>query len=108
MFDEEDAKESRKHLSLSLESTFHHCCLEKETDVELVHRDLSTALLVQLLGQKGLLDKSQTDVIEEDNSGKTNPKQAKNDQYLQNNSNRLWPCSPLLSHKYQNYERIMI
>ena len=77
VFDEEDAKESRKHLSLSLESTFHHCCLEKETDVELVHRDLSTALLVQLLDQKGLLDKSQTE--EEDNKGKINPEQAKND-----------------------------
>ena len=79
VFDEEESKEPRKHLSLSLESTFHHCCLEKETDVELVHRDLSTALLVKLLDQKGLLDKSQTDVIEEDNTGKINPEQAKND-----------------------------
>ena len=46
------------HSSLSLGSTLHHCCLESERDVELVHRDLSTVALIQLLGQKGLLDKS--------------------------------------------------
>ena len=58
-------KESRKHFSLSLESTFHHCCLEEERDAELLHRDLSTALLLQLVRQKGLLGKGQKDVIEE-------------------------------------------
>ena len=81
MFEEEEAgKESRKHLSLSLDSTFHHCCLEKERDVELLHRDLSTALLVQRLSQKGLLGMSQKDnVIEEENTGKINPEEAKTD-----------------------------
>ena len=61
VFDEEKEKESRKHLSLSLESTFHHCCLEEERDAELLHRDLSTALLLLLVRQKGLLDKGQKD-----------------------------------------------
>ena len=61
VFDEEKWKESRKHLSLSLESTFHHCCLEKERDAQLLHRDLSTALLLQLVHQKGLLGKGQKD-----------------------------------------------
>ena len=61
VFDEEKWKESRKHLSLSLESTFHHCCLEEERDAELLHRDLSTALLLLLVRQKGLLDKGQKD-----------------------------------------------
>ena len=59
-----DDEESKKHLSLSLESMFHHCCLEKETDAELLHRDLSTALLLQIIRQKDLLDKGQKDVIE--------------------------------------------
>ena len=81
VFEEEEAgKDSRKHLSLSLDSTFHHCCLEKERDVELLHRDLSTALLVQLVSQKGLLGMSQKDnVIEEENTGKINPEEAKTD-----------------------------
>ena len=81
VFDDEEAgKGSRKHLSLSLDSTFHHCCLEKERDVELLHRDLSTALLVQRLSQKGLLGMSQKDnVIEEENTGKINPEEAKTD-----------------------------
>ena len=76
VFDDKEAgKESRKHLSRSLNSTFHHCCLEKERDVELLHRDLSTALLVQLLRLKGLLDMSQRDAIEEEE----NTEQAKNE-----------------------------
>ena len=63
VFGEEKEKESRKHFSLSLESTFHHCCLEEERDAELLHRDLSTALLLQR--QKGLLGKGQKDKTEE-------------------------------------------
>ena len=46
------------HSSLSLSSTIHHCCLESERDVELLHRDFSTVALIQLLRQNGVLDKS--------------------------------------------------
>ena len=46
------------HSSLSLGSTIHHCCLDSERDVELIHRDLSTVALIQLLRQKGVLEKS--------------------------------------------------
>ena len=75
VFDEEREKESRKHLSLSLESTFHHCSLEEETDAELLHRDLSTALLLQLMRQKGFLDKGQKEVIEKDNTEEVKTKE---------------------------------
>ena len=67
VFDEEKGK----HLSLSLESTFNHCSLEMETDAELFHRDISTALLLQLIRQKGLLDKGQ----KEDNTEKRKSKE---------------------------------
>ena len=64
VLDEESG--NQRHLSLSLDSTFHHCCLQKEADVELVHRDLSTALLLQLIHQKGFLDKRHKEVVKED------------------------------------------
>ena len=50
------------HSSFSLGSTIHHCCLESERDVELIHRDLSTVALIKLLRQKGMLDKSSKEV----------------------------------------------
>ena len=50
------------HSSLSLSSTIHHCCLDSERDVELLHRDLSTVALIKLLRQKGMLDKSAIEV----------------------------------------------
>ena len=66
VFDKEEVRsEKPQHLSLSLDSTFNHCRMERETDAELVHRDLSTALLLQLICQKGLLS-LETKMIEED------------------------------------------
>ena len=66
VFDKEEVRsEKPQHLSLSLDSTFNHCRLERETDAELVHRDLSTALLLQLICQKGLLS-LEMKMIEED------------------------------------------
>ena len=65
VFDEDSTSTSGKelvHSSLSLGSTIHHCCLDSERDVELLHRDLSTVALIKLLRQKGMLDKSAKEV----------------------------------------------
>ena len=65
VFDEDSTSTLGKdlvHSSLSLSSTIHHCCLESERDVELIHRDLSTVALIKLLSQKGMLDKSTKEV----------------------------------------------
>ena len=54
VFDEDSISTSGKelvHSSLSLSSTIHHCCLDSERDVELLHRDLSTVALIKLLRQ---------------------------------------------------------
>ena len=59
------------HSSLSLSSTIHHCCLESERDVELIHRDLSTVALIKLLRQKGLLDKSTNKVKNKNTNSST-------------------------------------
>ena len=65
VFDEDSTLTPGKelvHSSFSLDSTIHHCCLDSERDVELLHRDLSTVALIKLLRQKGVLDKSANEV----------------------------------------------
>ena len=59
------------HSSLSLGSTIHHCCLDSERDVELIHRDLSTVALIKLLRQKGVLDKSANEVKNKNTNNST-------------------------------------
>ena len=74
VFDEDSISTSGKelvHSSLSLSSTIHHCCLDSERDVELLHRDLSTVALIKLLRQKGLLDKSSNKVKKKNTNNST-------------------------------------
>ena len=70
------------HSSLSLSSTIHHCCLESERDVELLHRDLSTVALIKLLRQKGVLDKSANEVKNKNTNSSTDAQPSESQKML--------------------------
>ena len=49
--------------SQSLDSSFQHCRLARESSAQKEHWNLSTALLIKLLQKKGLLDHQQEQIL---------------------------------------------
>ena len=85
VFDEDSTSTPGKELfysSLSLDSTIHHCCLDSERDVELIHRDLSTVALIKLLRQKGVLDKSANEVKNKNTNSSTDAQPSESQKML--------------------------